>query len=173
MLHNLCIHVAHTTWFIHVHTLYMLTLNRETHCSRYKWGCTFPMNWGEWPALFVFKADTAFWVPCTLHTCTCIYQLTVFFPFGIRIKIQNWSVGVSMLHGTRVVFCPTLTKGNKWQMIQIYMSYWCFESVLTCSRDFFSRPSFELKCSSCWEIHWASKETYHFFRATLTKIQSH
>ena len=22
------------------------------------------------------------------------------------------------------------------------------------------------------KVHWASKETYHFFRATLTKIQS-
>ena len=45
-------------------------------------------------------------------------------------------------------YCPTLTKGSKWQITQIWESD-VFRLDLACST---SIPSFEQKLSSCWEI---------------------
>ena len=85
-------------------------------------------------------------------------------PFGGQVKM---SFGQALFI-IFVLYLPKWASGDKNLCHTLQASpffFFFFPDVL-------NKENYSFSVKSCVQIHWASKETYHFFRVTLSKIQS-
>ena len=124
-----------------------------------------------------------------VHVCLAIRNARLYYPQRFHSTQMVIEYGRFTIHAPptsipRDVYFPTFGS-TRWQTLQVSFMEWerpieeIFDWPIDCSSLKYENDIQQLHkrkpCSKIVEVqnvHWASKETYHFFRVTLTKIHA-
>ena len=111
--------------------------------------------------------------------CRCLLELHKFIITLVKLECVIDLKNVELLYLTQIWYWPCLDhRPCLWRELQQSHSLQCHcaqKEGLFCTENKSKNKMINIWLTHkyiMWKIHWASKETYHFFRATHIKIQS-